>query len=145
MDLAQYPQIGAELIASGYGRRDAVAIVENGTTERQRVIRTVSAICRGADRARVRAAGASVHRRNDAFRRTLQLVRAEQARVSTTSRRTTRARVSYWRTARWGAPRMIYESILDTIGDTPVVKLHRIPPKHVTIYVKIEAFNPLAR
>ena len=38
---------------------------------------------------------------------------------------------------------MIYESILDTIGNTPVVKLHRIPPKHVTLYVKIEAFNPL--
>src|SRR5262247_2729003 len=39
---------------------------------------------------------------------------------------------------------MIYESILDTVGNTPVVKLHRIPPKHVTIYVKIEAFNPLS-
>src|SRR6187455_679249 len=39
---------------------------------------------------------------------------------------------------------MIYESVLDTIGNTPVVKLHRIPPKHVTIYVKIEAFNPLS-
>ena len=39
---------------------------------------------------------------------------------------------------------MIYESILDTIGNTPVVKLHRIPPKHVTIYAKIEAFNPLS-
>ena len=38
---------------------------------------------------------------------------------------------------------MIYDSILDTIGDTPVVKLHRIGPDHVTIYVKIEAFNPL--
>jgi cysteine synthase A len=38
---------------------------------------------------------------------------------------------------------MIYESILDTVGNTPVVKLHRIPPQHVTIYVKIEAFNPL--
>ena len=38
---------------------------------------------------------------------------------------------------------MIYESILDTIGDTPVVKLHRVGPDHVTIYVKIEAFNPL--
>src|SRR5215471_5824848 len=38
---------------------------------------------------------------------------------------------------------MIYESILDTIGNTPIVKLHRIPPKHVTIYAKIEAFNPL--
>ncbi len=38
---------------------------------------------------------------------------------------------------------MIYESILDTIGRTPVVKLNRIAPEHVTIYVKIEAFNPL--
>ena len=38
---------------------------------------------------------------------------------------------------------MIYESILDTIGRTPVVKLHRIAPKHVTIYVKVEAFNPI--
>jgi len=37
---------------------------------------------------------------------------------------------------------MIYESILDTIGRTPVVRLHRIPPKHVQIYVKVEAFNP---
>ncbi|MEM7500692.1 MAG: cysteine synthase A [Pseudomonadota bacterium] len=38
---------------------------------------------------------------------------------------------------------MIYDSILDTIGNTPVVKLQRIGPDHVTIYVKIEAFNPL--
>jgi len=38
---------------------------------------------------------------------------------------------------------MIYDSILDTIGNTPVVKLQRIAPKNVTIYVKIEAFNPL--
>ena len=37
---------------------------------------------------------------------------------------------------------MIYESILDTIGRTPVVRLHRIPPRHVQIYVKVEAFNP---
>ena len=37
---------------------------------------------------------------------------------------------------------MIYESILDTIGNTPVVKLHRLAPKHVDIYVKVEAFNP---
>ncbi|HUF71970.1 MAG TPA: cysteine synthase A [Gammaproteobacteria bacterium] len=38
---------------------------------------------------------------------------------------------------------MIYDSILDTIGRTPVVRLNRIAPEHVTIYVKIEAFNPL--
>ena len=39
---------------------------------------------------------------------------------------------------------MIYDSILDTIGDTPIVKLHRIAPKHTTIYVKVESFNPMA-
>jgi cysteine synthase A len=39
---------------------------------------------------------------------------------------------------------MIYDSILDTIGNTPIVKLNRLAPKHVTIYVKIEAFNPMA-
>jgi cysteine synthase A len=37
---------------------------------------------------------------------------------------------------------MIYNSILDTIGNTPIVKLHRLAPKHVEIYVKVEAFNP---
>jgi cysteine synthase A len=37
---------------------------------------------------------------------------------------------------------MIYDSILDTIGRTPVVKLHRIAPKHVTLYAKVESFNP---
>jgi len=39
---------------------------------------------------------------------------------------------------------MIYDSILDTIGHTPVVKLNRIAPDHVTIYVKLEMFNPLS-
>ena len=37
---------------------------------------------------------------------------------------------------------MIYDSILDTIGNTPVVRLNRIAPDHVTMYVKVEAFNP---
>lgn len=37
---------------------------------------------------------------------------------------------------------MIYDSILDTIGRTPVVRLRRIAPPHVQVYVKIEAFNP---
>ncbi len=36
----------------------------------------------------------------------------------------------------------IYDSILDTIGRTPVVKLHRIAPAHVTLYAKVESFNP---
>ena len=37
---------------------------------------------------------------------------------------------------------MIYDSILDTIGRTPVVRLNRIAPEHLEMYVKIEAFNP---
>jgi len=39
---------------------------------------------------------------------------------------------------------MIYDSILDTIGNTPVVRLNRITPPDVTIYVKVEAFNPMS-
>ncbi len=38
---------------------------------------------------------------------------------------------------------MIYENILETIGNTPVVKLQRMAPDHVTLYVKVEAFNPI--
>lgn len=37
---------------------------------------------------------------------------------------------------------MIYDSILDTIGNTPIVRLHRLAPKHAELYVKVEAFNP---
>ena len=37
---------------------------------------------------------------------------------------------------------MIHDSILDTIGNTPIVKLHRLAPPHVDLYVKSEAFNP---
>ncbi len=36
----------------------------------------------------------------------------------------------------------LYENILDTVGRTPIVKLHRLPPKHVKLYVKVESFNP---
>ena len=35
-----------------------------------------------------------------------------------------------------------YNSILDTIGRTPIVKLQRIAPAHVTLYAKVESFNP---
>src|ERR1700719_3669954 len=38
---------------------------------------------------------------------------------------------------------MIYDSILGTIGRTPVVRIQRLAPKHVTMYVKCEFFNPL--
>jgi len=37
---------------------------------------------------------------------------------------------------------MIYHSILDTIGRTPIVKVHRLAPAGVTLYVKCEFFNP---
>ncbi|MCL1634731.1 cysteine synthase A [Luteimonas sp. SX5] len=36
----------------------------------------------------------------------------------------------------------LYDSILDTIGNTPIVKLHRLAPKHVSLYAKVESFNP---
>src|SRR5690554_914249 len=36
----------------------------------------------------------------------------------------------------------IYDSIVDTIGNTPIVKLHRIAPAHATVYAKAESFNP---
>jgi cysteine synthase A len=39
---------------------------------------------------------------------------------------------------------MIHENILGTIGNTPVVKINRLAPGHVTMYVKCEAFNPLS-
>ena len=37
---------------------------------------------------------------------------------------------------------MIHDSILDTIGRTPVVRLQRISPPNVELYVKVESFNP---
>jgi cysteine synthase A len=37
---------------------------------------------------------------------------------------------------------MIYDSILHTIGRTPIVRVNQIAPKHVDIYVKCEFFNP---
>jgi cysteine synthase A len=39
---------------------------------------------------------------------------------------------------------MIYDSILDTIGRTPIVRINRIAPAHVEMYVKCEFFNPLS-
>jgi cysteine synthase len=39
---------------------------------------------------------------------------------------------------------MIYESILGTIGNTPVVRVNRLAPPNVTMYVKCEAFNPMS-
>ncbi len=39
---------------------------------------------------------------------------------------------------------MIYDSILETIGNTPIVRLNRLAPEGVEVYVKVESFNPMA-
>ena len=39
---------------------------------------------------------------------------------------------------------MIYNNILETIGNTPVVRVNRMGPDHVELYVKVESFNPMA-
>ncbi len=36
-----------------------------------------------------------------------------------------------------------YDSILGTVGRTPVVRVNRLAPPHVNLWVKVEAFNPL--
>ena len=39
---------------------------------------------------------------------------------------------------------MIYQNILETVGRTPIVKINRLAPKGVEMYVKVEAFNPMS-
>ena len=36
-----------------------------------------------------------------------------------------------------------YANILGTIGNTPVVKINRLAPAGIDLWVKVEAFNPL--
>ncbi len=36
-----------------------------------------------------------------------------------------------------------YASILETVGNTPVVRINKLAPPDVNLYVKVEAFNPL--
>ena len=36
-----------------------------------------------------------------------------------------------------------YENILQTIGNTPIVRLNKLAPEHVNLHVKVESFNPL--
>jgi cysteine synthase A len=38
----------------------------------------------------------------------------------------------------------IYNNILETIGRTPVVRINRLAPKGIDMYVKVEAFNPMS-
>eukprot|EP00040_Diaphanoeca_grandis_P004208 m.27549 g.27549 ORF g.27549 m.27549 type:complete len:378 (-) comp15767_c0_seq1:345-1478(-) len=42
------------------------------------------------------------------------------------------------------AVKRIYNNILDTVGNTPIVKINNVAPDHVNVYVKCEFFNPLA-
>jgi cysteine synthase A len=44
----------------------------------------------------------------------------------------------------YGGDALIHESILGTIGGTPVVRINKLAPKDRTIYVKVEAFNPMS-
>ena len=39
---------------------------------------------------------------------------------------------------------MIHDSIVSTIGNTPIVRLNRLAPKGIHLFVKLEAFNPMA-
>jgi len=39
---------------------------------------------------------------------------------------------------------MIYNSILETIGNTPIIKINKLAPQHVNMFVKVESFNPMA-
>ncbi|MGY4368709.1 cysteine synthase [Bradyrhizobium sp. LB1.3] len=36
-----------------------------------------------------------------------------------------------------------YQTILETVGHTPVVRINRLAPTGVNLFVKVEAFNPL--
>ena len=39
---------------------------------------------------------------------------------------------------------MIHDSILGTVGNTPIVRINKLAPAHVRMYAKLEAFNPMA-
>ncbi len=36
-----------------------------------------------------------------------------------------------------------YNNILETVGDTPIVRINKLGPPGIELYVKVEAFNPL--
>ena len=38
----------------------------------------------------------------------------------------------------------LYDNILQTVGDTPVIKINRMAPEGINLYVKAEFFNPLS-
>jgi cysteine synthase A len=36
-----------------------------------------------------------------------------------------------------------YQNITETVGDTPAIRINRLAPEGIDLYVKMEAFNPL--
>ena len=38
----------------------------------------------------------------------------------------------------------IHDDILQTIGNTPIVRINKLAPEGVELFVKIESFNPMA-
>ena len=43
-----------------------------------------------------------------------------------------------------GGRRRLFDSVMDTIGDTPCIRINTLAPGHVCLYVKAEFFNPAA-
>ena len=37
----------------------------------------------------------------------------------------------------------LFDNILETVGNTPIVRLNKLAPDGVNVYVKIESFNPM--
>jgi cysteine synthase A len=37
----------------------------------------------------------------------------------------------------------IYDNILQTVGNTPIVRINKLAPPHVNVYAKLESFNPM--
>lgn len=69
-------------------------------------------------------------------------MRAHHARATVTT--TKRGRCERRDRARTTPRARIYENILETVGDTPVIKVNRLAPAGIDMYVKCEYFNPLS-
>ena len=39
---------------------------------------------------------------------------------------------------------MKHDNVLETIGQTPVIKINKLAPDNFSLYVKLESFNPMA-
>src|SRR5688500_18339415 len=53
------------------------------------------------------------------------------------------ARVVNFPDSHQGLPMTRFSSILETVGNTPSVRINRLAPEGIELYVKVEAFNPL--